>query len=186
MNRCEICGKGLSLPRKCIICESVFCDNHVEKFRFPEQKSESLQNDSTVYICIKCLQYIRGMKSKPEHLWSDEEKIKTKGMAGKVVKMLGAAGVALVVAIFFFALWLFKKAAKLGGKEMGDSGYEIEGHSFGQGEAEEFRTRFMEENPTFEEEPVFKDDEPLIADEQLPFVEEKFPSESNQEASFAK
>ena len=105
-------------------------------------------------------------------------------MAGKVLKTLGAAGMAIVAAIFFFALWLFKKAAKLDGKEMGKEGYEIEGHSFSEEEAEGFRTNFMEDNPTFEEDPIFKDEEAFIANEQ-PLIEEEEFQENERSELFA-
>lgn len=182
MYRCGVCKKALLRPRQCAICNGFFCDSHIENFKLGKDEAESFQGDSTVYLCIKCLQFIRGIKGKPRHLWSEEEKGKTKGMAGKIVKMLGAAGVALVAAVFFSALWLFKKAAKLGGKEMGsEGGYEIEGYRFGEEEAEGFKSKFMEDNPMFEEESIFEEGETFTIDEQ-PLIEEEF--QDNEDSEF--
>ena len=178
MNRCDICKKMIVTPKQCVVCRGSFCDNHVESFKLTKDESETFQSNPEVYICLSCLHNIRGMRSKPQQLWSEEEKVKTKGMAGNIVKILGAAGIALVSAIFFFALWLFKKASKLATKEMGDGDYEIEGHSFSQAEAEGFKTKFLEDNPRFEEEPVFGEESPIINEQPLVESEGSLQEES--------
>ncbi len=172
MNQCDVCKKILYQPKQCIVCNAFFCDTHIESFQSQNLGSESFQKESNVYICRDCLQYITRIKNKQKHLWSEEEKVKTKSMAGNIVKILGAAGIALVSAILFFALWLFKKTAKHATEDKGITDYEIEGHSFSEEDAKGFRSKFIEDNPSFEKESLFKEDEPFINDEQ-PLVEEE-------------
>jgi hypothetical protein len=97
------------------------------------------------------MEAIEELKKKPRREWTEEDKAKSKGMIGKILRTLGKAGVAIVTAIFAFAMWMFSK-----GKEKNselDQTYIVK--------SEEKPEGFLNESTdeaSFMEETTFKED----------------------------
>ena len=62
------------------------------------------------------MEAVEELKKKPREEWTEEDKAKSKGMIDKILGALGKAGIAIVTAIFAFAMWLFAKALKQNGE----------------------------------------------------------------------
>jgi len=112
---CYICSKSLNEPSKCILCEKYVCQEHSHKFEVGEEKSDASEKKVYAYICDQCMEAVEELKKKPRDEWTEEDKAKSKGMIGKILRALGRAGMAIITAIFAFALWLFAKGTKENG-----------------------------------------------------------------------
>jgi hypothetical protein len=62
------------------------------------------------------MEAVEELKKKPREEWTDEDKAKSKGKIHKILSALGKAGVAIVTAIFAFALWIFAKGENQDGQ----------------------------------------------------------------------
>ena len=111
---CSYCGVEVANPRQCVICEGLFCDEHVERIKIGEIKKGKFKRDVYAYVCINCLKEVKKLKEKPIEEWGEEEKGKFGSMVGKILATLGAAGLIVVTTLFSFAFKLLKSI--LGGE----------------------------------------------------------------------
>jgi hypothetical protein len=107
--KCYICGRFLTSPNKCILCEKYICQEHSRSFEVGVEKSDNSEKKVYAYICDRCMEAVEELKRKPREEWTDEDKTKSKGMIGKILGALGKAGIVIISTIFAFALWLFAK-----------------------------------------------------------------------------
>jgi len=122
---CSYCGVEVANPRQCVICEGLFCDEHVERIKIGEIKKGKFKRDVYAYVCINCLEEVKKLKEKPIEEWGEEEKGKFGSMVKNVLKALGIAGLVVITALFSFAFKLLK--GLLGGEEgEGEGEAEIE------------------------------------------------------------
>ena len=147
---CSYCGVEVANPRQCVICEGLFCDEHVERIKIGEIKKGKFKRDVYAYVCINCLEEVKKLKEKPIEEWGEEEKGKFGSMVGKILATLGAAGLIVVTALFSFAFKLLKKL--LGG----------EGEDAGEAESENIESlsetwSFITEDTTFTEGETFRE-----------------------------
>jgi hypothetical protein len=152
---CYICGKSLSEPNKCILCEKYICQEHSRQFEVGDEKSDASEKKIYAYICDHCMEAVEELKSKPRDEWTEEDKTKSKGMIGKIIRALGRAGMVIITAIFAFALWLFAKGTKENG--------EPEQSPIVESDAKpgESATESMADT-SFTEETTFEEDEPAL------------------------
>ena len=125
MTQCHICGESLKQPSKCILCDKFVCQKHAQSFEVGKEKSSGRESKVNAYVCAECMNVVEELKKKPREEWSDEDKGKSKGMIEKILMALGAAGMAIITAVFMFALWIYAKSANAEGE--GDEMTESEG-----------------------------------------------------------
>ena len=157
MLKCYICSKSLNESSKCILCEKYVCQEHSRQFEVGDEKSDASERRIYAYICDQCMEALEELKKKPRDEWTEEDKAKSKGMIGKILRALGKAGMAIITAIFAFALWLFAKGTKENGEPEQSP---IVGSD---AKSEEFAAESTGD-ASFAEEPTFKEeDEPTVA-----------------------
>ena len=114
--QCYICSRSLNQPSKCILCDEYVCQDHSRSYEVGEEKSDRSERKIYAYVCDRCMEAVEELKKKPREEWTDEDKAKSKGKIHKILSALGKAGVAIVTALFAFALWLFAKGENDGGE----------------------------------------------------------------------
>jgi hypothetical protein len=108
--QCHICGESLKQPGKCILCDQPVCEEHSRAFEVGEEKSGNDSAKVNAYVCDECMNAVDELKKKSREEWTEEDKGKSKGMIEKIIMTLGAAGMAIIMGIFMFALWIYAKA----------------------------------------------------------------------------
>jgi hypothetical protein len=151
LTQCHICGESLKQPSKCILCDKFVCQKHSQRFEVGEEKSSGRENKVNAYVCDECMNEVEELKKKPRQEWSDEDKGKSKGMIEKILMALGAAGMAIISAVFMFALWVYAKAANGEGEDGEMSKTEDSGIAEWSYPSEPLEGSFAEEQ-TFEED----------------------------------
>jgi len=157
MVQCYICGESLNEPSKCILCEEYVCQEHSRSFEVGHEKSEGSERKLYAYVCDRCMEIVEELKRKPREEWTEEDKTKSKGMIGKIITALGKAGLAIITAIFAFALWLFAK-----GEKESDELNQVN-LAIGQADANSKMPNESTSETSFAEETEFKEEEEGVA-----------------------
>lgn len=155
MTQCHICGQSLKQASKCILCEKFVYQKHAQSFEVGEEKSSGRETKMNAYVCNECMNAVEELKKKPREEWTEEDKGKSKGMIEKIIMTLGAAGMAIIMGIFMFALWIYAKTSGTGEAEIDET---AEGHAIPEWS---FPSEPLE--GSFSEEQTFQENQPGMA-----------------------